>query len=63
MLQPRAAALLLLGARQPLLSIDISCPPDLQLQSRHSGVRRPNDGTDRQTDGHCTVTQTLLCIL
>jgi len=28
MLQPRAVALLLLlGARQPLLSIDISCPP------------------------------------
>jgi len=32
-------------------SIDISCPPGPQQQTRRSGVRRPNDGTDGQTDG------------
>jgi len=32
-------------------SIDISCPPSPQQQTRRSGVRRPNDGTDGQTDG------------
>ena len=29
----------------------ISCPSGPQQQTRRSGVRRPQDGTDRQTDG------------
>jgi len=36
-------------------SIDFSCPPGAQQQTRSSGVRRTNDGTDRQTDGRPTV--------
>jgi len=32
-------------------STDISCLPGPQQQTRRSGVRRPRDGTDRQTDG------------
>ena len=31
-------------------STDISCPPGPQQQTHSSGVRRPNDGTDRWTD-------------
>jgi len=41
-------------------SIDISWPPGPQQQTRRSGVRRPNDEADRETDGHPTITQTLL---
>ena len=49
-------------------SIDISCPPGAQQQTRTSGVQPANSGTDRQTDrqtdgrtdGRPTVTQTLL---
>jgi len=49
----RAAAPLLLIAGPPAVqqSIDISCSPGLQQQTRRSDVRRPNDGTDRQTGG------------
>ena len=32
-------------------SIDISCPPGPQQQTRRSGVRRPNDGTEGRTHG------------
>jgi len=37
------------AAAAPSLSIDISCPPGPQQQTRRCGVRRPNDGTDGQT--------------
>ena len=46
----RAAAPLLLSAGRAAKSIDISWPPGTQQQTRRSGVRRPNDGTDGQTD-------------
>jgi len=46
----RAAALLLLGVRRPLPSIDICCRRGAQQQTRRSGVRRVNDETDSQTD-------------
>ena len=45
----RAAAPLLLSAVQQ--SINTSCPPGTQQQTRNSSVRRANDETDRQTDG------------
>ena len=32
-------------------SIDICWPPGPQQQTRRSGVRRPNDGMEGQTDG------------
>jgi len=32
-------------------SIDIFCTPGQQQQNRRRGVRRPNAGTDRSTDG------------
>jgi len=35
-LRPRVAAPLLLGARRPSLSIDISCPRDAQQQTRRT---------------------------
>ena len=44
----RAAAPLLLSAVQQ--SINTSCPPGTQQQTRNSSVRRANDETDRQTD-------------
>ena len=54
-------------------SIDIhvvcSCPPGSQQQTRRSGVRRPNDGTDGRTDRRTerrtpdSFMSTLLCIL
>jgi len=58
-----AAVALLPGARQPALSIDISCRHGAQQQTRGSGARRANDGTDTQTDGHPTVSQTRSRIL
>jgi len=49
--RPRAAAApLLLGARLPPLSIDISCVRGAQQQTRRSSVVRSNDGTDGRTD-------------
>jgi len=42
----RAAAPLLLSAGAVQKSIDISCPPGTQQQTRTNGVRRANDGTD-----------------
>jgi len=39
---------LLLSAGQQ--SIGISCRPGAQQQTRSGGVRRANDGADRQTD-------------
>jgi len=41
---------LLLGARRPPLSIDISCPHGAQQQTRRTPRLRSNDGTDRQTE-------------
>ena len=51
----RAAAPLLLGARRPPLSIDISCSHGAQQQTRRTPLLRSNDGTvdgriDAQTD-------------
>ena len=37
-------------------SIDISWPPGAQQQTRRTLLQRSIDGTDRQTDGHRTVT-------
>jgi len=37
------------GRLAPPLSIDISRPPGPQQQTRRSGVRRQNDGANRQT--------------
>jgi len=53
----RAAAPLLLGARRPPLSIDISCPHGAQQQTRRTPMLMSSDGrrTDRQTDGRSTV--------
>ena len=45
-----AAAPLLLSAGMQQ-TVDISCPPGAQQLTCSSGVRRVNDGTDRQTDG------------
>jgi len=45
----RAAAPLLLGARRPPLSIDISCLHGVQQQTRRTPLLLSNDGT--QTDG------------
>jgi len=49
----RAAAPLLLGARRPPLSIDISCPHGAQQQTRRTPRLMSSDGrrTDGQTDG------------
>jgi len=33
----------------------ISCPPFPRQQTRRSGVQRPNDVTDRRTEGRPTV--------
>jgi len=38
------------GARRPLLSIDLSCPYGAQQQTHRGCSLQPNDGTDRQTD-------------
>jgi len=48
----------------PLLqqSIDISCPPDPRQQTRRT-LLQPANGTDGRTDGHRTVSWTLLSIL
>jgi len=53
-LQPRAAAQLLLSARSPPLSIDISCPHGALQQTRRTSLLRLIDETE--TDGHPTVT-------
>jgi len=45
------SAVLLQRPVAPLL-IDISYPPGPQQQTRRTLQQRPNDGTDRQTDGH-----------
>jgi len=38
------------AVRRAPLSIDISCPPGPQQQTRHSGMQLSINGTDRQTD-------------
>jgi len=37
------------------LTINIACPPGPQQQTRHTPLQQAS-GTDRQTDGHRTVT-------
>jgi len=54
MQQPHAAA-----APAVLQSINISYTPDPQQQTHHMLLQRANV-TDGRTDGHCTITQTLL---
>jgi len=49
-----AAPLLALSIGQQ--SIDISCRPGTQQQTRRTLLRWSIDGTDRWTDGHQTVT-------
>jgi len=67
LLRPRSATPLLLGTHRPPLSIDISCPRGAWQQTRRTQELPSIDGTDRQTygqtDGHQTVTETLLSIL
>jgi len=48
----RAAASLLLNARRPPLSVNISCA---QQQTRRTPQLRSIDGTDGRTDGRSTV--------
>jgi len=55
-LRRRAAAPLLLVARLLPLSIDISYRHGAQQQTRRTSLQLSNDGTDRRTDGHPTVT-------
>jgi len=50
-----AAAPLLLGARRPPLSIDLSCLRGAQQQTRRTLLQRSIDETDRQTDGQRTA--------
>jgi len=50
------------AARRPQLLIDISCPQGAQHQTRRTPLLLSINGTDRGTDGHPTVTYTLLCI-
>ena len=45
-----AAAPLLLGARHPLLSIDIICLQGTQQQTRHTLLLWSIDGTDKRMD-------------
>jgi len=52
--------LLAVAAAAPAVqqSTDISClPPGAQQQTGRTLLQRSIDGTDRRTDGHCTVTQ------
>lgn len=67
LLRPRSATPLLLGTHRPPLSIDISYPRGAWQQTRRTQELPSIDGTDRQTygqtDGHQTVTETLLSIL
>jgi len=49
--------------RRRLLSIDISCPYGAQQQTRRTLLLLLIDGTDRETDGRSTVSQTLFHIL
>jgi len=51
----RAATTLLLGARPPPLSVDISCPHGAQQQTCRTPRLRSNDGKDRRTDGRWSV--------
>ena len=53
----RRAAVRRAAAPRPLLSID-----DAQQQTRRTLLQRSTDGTDRRTDGHRTVTRTLLTV-
>jgi len=48
-----------LGGRYTTLSIDISCLPGPQQQTRRSGMHPSVDRWDRQTDGLRTVIWTL----
>jgi len=48
--------LLAFAAGRPPLSIDISCLWRVQQQICRTLPQRSIDGTDRQTDGHPTVT-------
>jgi len=48
LLRPRVACGAAVAGQQ---SIDISCPPGAQLQTRRTLLQRSIDGTDRQTDG------------
>jgi len=54
----------LLDAQRPA-AIDryLLYPPGTQQQTRRTLLQRSLDGTDRPTDGHRTVTQTLLGVL
>ena len=45
----QCCGVVLLGARRPPLSIDISCPPGAQQQTRRTPLLRSIDGIDRQT--------------
>ena len=49
--ETRCCAPLLLGARRPPLSIDLSCLRGAQQQTRRTLLQRSIDETDRQTDG------------
>jgi len=49
--------------QRPQLSIDIFCPQGAQQQTSRTPLLLSIDGTDRQTNGHVTVTQTLLRML
>jgi len=50
-LRPRAAAPLLLGARNPPLSIDIFCPHGVLQQTRRIPLLLSIDKRDGRTDG------------
>ena len=41
---------LLAFARRPPMSVDVSCPPAPQQQTRRRRVPREHDGTDGKTD-------------
>jgi len=54
LLRPRVACGAAVVGQQ---SIDISCPPGAQLQTRRTLLQRSIDGTDRQTDGRTDETR------
>jgi len=54
LLRPRVACGAAVAGQQ---SIDISCPPGAQLQTRRTLLQRSIDGTDRQTDGRTKRSQ------
>ena len=47
---------------QQQLSIDVSCPPGPQQQTRRSGMQQSTDGTDRQTDTVQVTTEDFVLI-